>query len=81
MLILVSAILFAIGISLLALSVALLALRIVLWIIVVVVRGLYLQAAWLLEEKAVPVRLEAPAQVNGQVEAFTQNKNDTWARK
>jgi hypothetical protein len=51
MLILFSAILFAIGISLLALSAVLLVLRIVLWIVVVVFRVLYLLTAWLLEER------------------------------
>jgi hypothetical protein len=85
MLILVSAILFAIGISLLALSAALLALKILLWIIVVVVRALYLLTAWLLKEPVqVQVNVEAPAQVRVSEEVaftLTQNKDGTWVFK
>jgi hypothetical protein len=81
MLILVSAILFAIGISLLALSAALLALRIVLWIVVVVFLTLYLLTKWMLRDKSPePVLVEPTAQVSGHMEAFTlkQNKDGTW---
>jgi hypothetical protein len=79
MLILVSALLFAIGISLLALSAALLALKIVLWIIMVVFRGLHLLTAWMLRTPEV----KAPGRVSGQEEAaftytLTQDKNGTW---
>jgi hypothetical protein len=81
MLMLVSAMLFAIGISLLMLNVALLALRIVLWIAVVAVRALYLLTKWMLK----PPELAAPLQVSGQQEAptytLTQNKNGTWVLK
>jgi hypothetical protein len=82
MLILVSAILFAIGIALLALSAALLALRIVLWIVVLVVRTLYHLIAWLLREKSrEPVQVEAS--VSCQVQpvvtyTLTKNKIGIW---
>jgi hypothetical protein len=83
MLILVSAILFAIGISLLALSAALLAIKILLWVVMVVFRALYLLTAWLISDKS-PEAVEAPGHENGQVEAaftLTQNKDGIWVLK
>jgi hypothetical protein len=82
MLILVSTILFAIGISLLALSAVLLALRIVLWIVVVVVRALYLLTKWTLADKSPePVWIEPTAQVSGHTYTLTQNKAGVWVLK
>jgi hypothetical protein len=78
MLLLVSAILFAIGVSLLALSAALLALKIVLWIVVVVFRVLYFLAAWLLADKSPEPQVEASAQVSGHTYTLTQNKSGVW---
>jgi hypothetical protein len=84
MLILISAILFAIGISLLALSAVLLALKIVLWIIMMVFRALYFLTTWMLEEPVqvqVQVDVEAPARVRVSEEGvftLTQNKDGTW---
>jgi hypothetical protein len=80
-LILVSAILFAIGISLLALSAVLLAMKIVLWIIMVLFRALYILTAWLLKE---PVQVQVNAQVRVSEEVaftLTQNKDGTWVFK
>jgi hypothetical protein len=68
-----------IGFSLLALSAALLALRIVLWIIVVVVRALYLLTKWMLSDKSPKaVQVEPTAQVSGHTYTLTQHKDGTW---
>jgi hypothetical protein len=88
MLILVSAILFAIGIGLLMLSAALLALKVFLWTIMVVFRALYLATAlivWVYEStRPKRVEVELPAQVTGQDEVavtLTQQKDGTWVLK